>query len=398
MNLQRPTQTGACAGNRRRPMVRRARFDLRASPAAGEHAVSPDASRFAAGAAHVMAVAQQHDIDVTALTDAGTFTAKKLADLQKLIRDKIGSDVPEGIDVVLCGSFGRQELTPGSDCDFLILVQSDVDADYISQLRLHVRDAARELQLEPPGATGLFGDFAIATELYGRVGLDTDSYPNATRRMLLITESVSALNPDVRRSTIDRILQRYCSDYGKQNTDQVRNRVPRFFLNDLMRYWRTITVDYAAKQWMDGREASHLRRVKLLTSRKILFAGTFATGLTASYLADDERRLSERIQEHIASQCDQTPLDRLMALHEKLGSDGQAALVRVLRAYCSFVSCMASEQDKSLIKNGFPDADHQSSNLRMRVEKITDDIQEGLEQIFFDDPYLASLTRSFGLF
>ncbi len=49
-------------------------------------------------------------------------------------------------------------------------------------------------------------------------------------------------------------------------------RIPRFLLNDLTRYWRTVTVDFVYKQRAENDKKWALRNAKLRMSRKLIFA------------------------------------------------------------------------------------------------------------------------------
>lgn len=90
---------------------------------------------------------------------------------------------------------------------------------------------------------------------------------------------------------IRSILKRYLADY--QPTGLEKAGVPRFLLNDIVRYWRTIAVDYQAKRWdelftsetlgddAEGKKPKWgTRYVKLRSSRKLAYCGTLVAVLT----------------------------------------------------------------------------------------------------------------------
>ena len=119
---------------------------------------------------------------------------------------------------------------------------------------------------QAPSDQGVFGEPVFCDNLVEKVGLDRDDNKNLTRRMLFILESVPATAGDVYAAARERVLPRYLDESIKDF------RPPRFLLNDTVRYWRTICVDFAGKE-QAGPEKWGLRNAKLRTSRKVLFAG-----------------------------------------------------------------------------------------------------------------------------
>ena len=72
------------------------------------------------------------------------------------------------------------------------------------------------------------------------IGLDADTNTNFTRRMLLLLESRELHG---RRAALgDRADPR-----PLPYESHTRRRPPRFLLNDVVRYWRTICVDFEGK-------------------------------------------------------------------------------------------------------------------------------------------------------
>ena len=119
------------------------------------------------------------------------------------------------------------------------------------------RDGRTVAELEPyfaalphaedrkPGTQEIFGAAASAGVLARRIGLDEDTNRSLTRRMLLLLESVPVAGDDAYERCWVHVLNSYLEDATKDF------RPPRFLLNDLVRHWRTICVDYVGKQRED---------------------------------------------------------------------------------------------------------------------------------------------------
>ncbi len=280
--------------------------------------------------------------------------------------------------VVLFGSWGRWELTGGSDDDWLVLVAGQPrDAEAVAPSVAAVGEALGRA----PGATGLFADVAFAPELAGRIGLDEDTNSNLTRRMLLMLESVAVAGQDAHRAARDLVLDGYL------HGDVKDHRPPRFFLNDLIRYWRTITVDFVGKTRAGGGEKGALRNLKLRLNRKVLFAGGLLPLLLCHRLRADE------IAPELRRQLDRPATDRLAEVFLEFDVD---AGVRALSAYDRWLAMLDDDDIRAELASLTREAGDRNRAFRT-ARRHADDLQNGLLALLFETPLLP-LVREYGVF
>jgi len=278
--------------------------------------------------------------------------------------------------VVLFGSWGRRELTPGSDDDWLILVAGD--------RREHVAPDAAAVDAamgRRPGETGTFGEVSFAVELAGRIGLDEDTNRNLTRRMLLMLESVAVAGEEAHRAARDLVLDGYLTGDVKDH------RPPRFFLNDVIRYWRTVAVDFVGKTRAGGGEKGALRNLKLRLNRKVLFAG----GLLPLLLC--HRLRAEAIAPELRRQLDQPATDRLAEVFLEFDPD---AGVRALAAYDRWLGMLADDEIRTELA-GLTREEGDTNRAFRTARRHADELQNGLLAVLFEGPLLP-LVREYGIF
>jgi hypothetical protein len=251
------------------------------------------------------------------------------------IRARLQSIVPSGEVVLTCGSYARREASPESDIDFFIItgqVSPDMEG------KLHEpgwADGARSTisSIVPiePAEDGAFSSVETRDSMLVNIGGDRDNNHKITRRMLILLEgewlfNESGLN-DVRRHVLERYI-------GSGMTD---HQLALFLLNDIIRYYRTIAVDYEFKI-TEGGKPWGIRNIKLVFSRKLLYAsGLFAVALTADAGRDKKIALLEE-------------LFRLPVIERMTTICGKRNMEGVLKSYDIFLDKMEKPEVRSRLK------------------------------------------------
>jgi hypothetical protein len=305
------------------------------------------------------------------LTSARERTRVAVAQRREALRQV---PLEDGAAVVLFGSWGRRELTRRSDDDWAVLTHGGARPPDLEAV-------AKALGGSAPGRSGVFGGHIGCDDLLSRIGLDQDSNANLTRRMLLMLESQPVAGDEAHRRCWERVLDGYLEDADRPY------RPPRFFLNDLIRYWRTICVDFVGKE-REGGEKWGIRNAKLRTSRKVLFAAGLVP-LLQSHRFDRARR-----REYLAAQLAAPATDRLAAAFLDLGA--RDAGVRALSAYDRWLAVLDDEPRRAELEQLTKDRAHESAVFR-DVRRHAAELERGLLVLLFDTELLPQV-REHGIF
>ena len=254
-----------------------------------------------------------------AIAKARTYSDRKLRGLQDLVR----AAVPADAVVVACGSFARREACASSDLDYFVIRlggegQGEGEPAWVEPLAAALRDV---VPIEPARG-GPFTAVERLSDMVRNMGGQGDTNQRLTRRMLFLLEGEPLSDATgfrfARRALLDRYIAPRVGD----------GMLPLFLLNDLIRYYRTIAVDYEYKTG-EADKPWGLRNLKLVFSRKLLYAsGLFALGAACE---GDAAAKVERLEALLGL----TPLDRMAEIC------GAAAVAPILDGYDHFLDRLA---------------------------------------------------------
>jgi predicted nucleotidyltransferase len=256
----------------------------------------------------------------------------------------------EPLCIYATGSYGRLEAGPESDIDVFYLYEGH-PAQPLSRLTLirvsaRLIEATEQMGFEPFDADGRYLDVHYLDLMEEVLGSPQDDSLNAfTARMLLLLESRPIFATERYRRFLEAVVGFYYRDFA-DHRDHFR---PTFLINDILRFWRTLTLNYEHDRYEISRletklqarakAKSALKNYKLKVSR---LATCFSMIL---HLASEEPPVSA---ERVLELCELTPRDRFQALAGSETPKSAECVERLLATYATFLDQVQLPPDQLL--------------------------------------------------
>lgn len=239
---------------------------------------------------------------------------KESLDRIEKLREAIGQmEFPEppfdNICIFACGSLGRLEMTEQSDLDLFFISDFDSNSNDRKQLApnldkyrffAQLYEINHQLNYKDPSRRGEYWVFTSKDNMLD-IGSREEDYNNSfTARMLLLLESKPLYNFLAYDKLVEDTVGKYFVDYK----DHDNEFYPLYLMNDILRYWYTLTLNYEYRRDdKDDQNKKYWRRLKLKYARLITCYSMLASLYQKNITSNDVIRIVKM-----------TPFERLEAV------------------------------------------------------------------------------------
>jgi predicted nucleotidyltransferase len=230
------------------------------------------------------------------------------------------------LSIYVTGSYGRLEAHKGSDLDLFFVSDDQRAVERITKTLIDAEliKTARDMRFPPFSNDAQYLEIHLLKEMLEKLGGPEDDFRNLfTARMLLLLES----RPVYGEKAYERILTEIIAAYFRDYHDHTGDFRPLFLVNDILRFWKTLCLNYENKRNRTEDRAQknkhHVRNLKLKFSRLLICFSTIIPLVASKNSAPAD----------ILSLTQQSPLDRIAKL---VTDDRQRELYNEIRGlYCS---------------------------------------------------------------
>lgn len=247
------------------------------------------------------------------------YSVKRISEIKEILSNSFKDKFSDNVCIYATGSYARHEANQHSDLDVFIAVNGKKDENEseftLSKVQeceiIHGLEKMRvELKLPEFTDGGRYLKFHSEKDLIRNIGNTKDDFENTfTARMLLLLESKPLYGDLVYDEIMLQITNAYFNDFH----DHVDEFNPVFLVNDILRFWRTMCLNYENKRtYREGNgDKGHLQNLKLKFSRLLI---CFAT---IGYLAEKGRGLPKEDMINLIKLTPRARLDSAVQAHNE---------------------------------------------------------------------------------
>ena len=294
------------------------------------------------------------------------FSRRRIVTIRESLEQKLRNEKQTETSVVAFGSYARLDASELSDLDYLIVTR-DRQLSH-DRWQHHVKDVIEASGIPLPNQQGVFQGVVSFDELCSDIGGKSDGYDQLSRRLLHVLESRSLWGDEAYQRNIGDLLELYGADVSG---DSRKNYV--FLLNDLIRYFRTVCVNYAHTKSAEPTKWP-IRNLKLRHSRVVMYVSLVAMlGVLSVYRGQDK---NDKLRELIRL----TPLERLFYAYRETGDTG---FYKVAGCYDVFLRFLNTRKTRATLRGLVYEERYQNDDFSV-LKATSDALAAELTRFIFD--------------
>lgn len=306
-------------------------------------------------------ILQQHD----GLKSRKTKSEEKLVEIrEEFTNDCYHEDFQKSksLSVFCGGSIARGEIGEKSDLDLFITTDdnSSTQLNYLGEciILADLININRKLKFPEFSNGGEYLKIHDIKDMIDSIGSRIeDSNNDFTVRLLMMLESQWLYKEAKYKEYLKRVVEEYYREHTK--IDQPLR--PIFLLNDLLRYWRTLCLNYEAIR-SDDKVPWRKSNINLKFSRMLTVFSTVIAIIVPPIISESKDMISL---------CKKTPLERLAFGLDKIGDNGlNKEWLNILNIYEEFLCWKEYEDDNINLEDIEQKIDDNAKTLSSFLYKI----------------------------
>lgn len=282
-----------------------------------------------------------------------SYSLQRLAEVADGLDDVRDLLAESGLCIYATGSYGRLEAWEASDIDLFFLYEDIAAYSYLAFIRVAARliEKTEAMRFPPFSGDGRYLESLDVATMERILGSRGDDHTNTfTARMLLLLES----QPVTDEQRYQELLARIVSFYYRDLPGHEDNFVPTFLVNDILRFWRTLTLNYEHDRYQVRVETDPLKR-ELESSKsglknyKLKHSRLATCFSMVAHLASEPAPVRA---ERVVELCRITPQERFAQLRGRTAADDLIAELH--ERYEAFLQCVQRSEDELLAEFSDP--------------------------------------------